>query len=227
LIPISADTNGVATMTFRYKTNAPGSNGPATLDGLSYMYFNAYATNGPVGELGSVQCASISGTWTVTFEQDTQITLKAPDGATSSFAMPAEDAAQFAGDITAYFGVMPGNTAYIGQASILRGAKIASGATALLQDNFTVSPLNPDLWTVAADSATCVALVTPSDLYWVSWTTPSSGFTLQANAGLDAAGWVDLDLTPGLLGTHKRVLIPSTALPSAKAGFFRLIKLTP
>jgi hypothetical protein len=123
-----------------------------------------------------------------------------------------------------YYGIMPGNTAYIGQTGILGGAKVTSGTTTLLEDNFTVAPLNPELWTVTATSATCVALVTPADLYWVSWTTPSSGFTLQANAGFAPGGWVNLDLPAGLLGTLKRVLVPASALPATGAGYFRLIK---
>jgi len=224
LFEVKANANGTGTGTFHYKTNAPNSNGPATLDNTTTMYFNAAATNGPVGQLGSVTGSSILGTWTVTFSQNTNITLTAPDNTTTSLVMPPEDAVQFAGDVTAYFGAMPGQFANIGQAVILRGAKITAGATTWLEDNFSVAPLDTLLWTVNASSAAAVVVVTPTDPYWVSWTTPSSGFTLQTNSTLNATSWGDPGLTDTLVGTRKRVLIPGSALPSAGSGFFRLIK---
>ncbi len=224
LFEVKAKANGTGTGTFHYKTNAPNSNGPATLDNTTTMYFNAAATNGPVGQLGSVTGSSILGTWTVTFSQNTNITLRAPDNTTASFVMPPEDAAQFAGDITAYFGAMPGQPGNIGQTVILGQARITSGATPLLNDNFSVSPLDTLLWTVSASSAAGVVVVTPTDPYWVSWTTPSSGFTLQTNSTLNATGWGDPGLTDALVGTRKRVLIPASALPSTGSGFFRLVK---
>jgi len=224
LFEVKATTNGEGIATFHYKTNAPGSNGPGTLDGTTTMYFNASPTNGPVGQLGSVTGASILGTWTVTFNQDTNITLTAPDNMTASFVMPPEDAAQFAGDVTAYFGAMPGQTANIGQTVILGGVKIEWGAITVLDEPFTAAPLDPGLWTVSAASAAGVAVVTPADPYWVSWTTPASGFTLQTNATLNATGWGDPGLIDALVGTRRRVLIPSTALAAAGGGFFRLVK---
>jgi hypothetical protein len=224
LFEVKANVNGGGTATFHYKTNAPNSNGPGTLDGRSTMYFNASPTNGPVGQLGSVTGANILGTWTVTFSQDTNITLTAPDNTTTSFAMPPEDAAQFAGNITAYFGAMPGQLANIGQTVILGRVRITSGATPLLEESFGVSPLDPNVWTVSASSAAGVAVVTAADPYWVSWTTPASGFALQTNSTARIEGWGDAGLTDALVGARRRVLIPGSALPSPGLGFFRLIK---
>src|SRR5205807_8937789 len=70
LVDIHANADESGTATFHYKTNAPGSNGAPTLDGMSGQYFNASPTNGPVGQLGSVTGAIILGTWTVTLNQD-------------------------------------------------------------------------------------------------------------------------------------------------------------
>ena len=223
-VPIQENADGTGTANFRYKTNAPNSNGAATLDGKSFMYFNDSPTNGPVGALGSVTGAGILGTWKVTFNQDRNITLTAPDNTTTNLVMPAEDAALFAGDITVYFGTQPNSTANVGQTVILGGVKITSGETALLEDSFTTSPLNSDLWTVSAASATCVSLVTPSDPYWVSWTTPASGFVLQTNSVLNPSSWGDAGLTDSLLGIKRRALIPGSALPGTSQGFFRLNK---
>lgn len=220
LIAIQENADATASMTFRYKTNAPNSNGPSPGG-----YFNEDPAGGFVGTLGSVAGASVRGTWSVTFANDTQITLKAPDGTTKTVTMPAEDAAQFAGDITAYFGTMPGQNVNIGQAVILGGISIKTGNTVVISDNFTAGPLDDTKWTVSAASKSCVSLITASEPYWVSWTTPSSGFTLQTSATAKPDSWVDSTLTDTLLGTRKRVLIPSSELPGASMGFFRLIKV--
>jgi len=225
LIEIQAALDGKGTATFHYKTNAPGSNGAATLDNKSSQYFNSAATNGPVGQLGSVTGASILGTWTVTFNQDTNITLVAPDGATTSLVMPPEDAAQFAGDIKVYFGVVPGQVANVGQSAILSGVKITSGANTLVSDNFQTAPLDTGLWVVRAASSAGVSLITADEPYYVYWTTPASGFTLQTNASLTMPdGWGDPGLVDQLVGTKKRVLVPASALPSPNIGFLRLVK---
>src|SRR6266571_3727902 len=219
LIDIQANTNGGGTATFHYKTNAPNSNG------INNQYFNAYPTNPPVGQLGSVTGSNILGTWTVTLANDTQITLTAPDGTTQSLAMPAEDAAQFAGNLTVYWGAVPGVPANIGQTAILNGAQIMRGATTVLSDNFSTSPLDTGLWVIRAASAAGVTLITPDQPFFLYWTTPASGFTLQVNRDLtQPSGWTDPGLTDQLVGTKRRVLVPSSALPSVGNGFFRLIK---
>jgi hypothetical protein len=225
LISIHANANGTATMEYHYKTNAPGSNGKPTLDATTGQYFNQYATNGPVGWIGNVTGASILGTWTVTINQDTNISMMAPDSATSSFVMPPEDAAQFAGGITVYYGIVPGQTANVGQKAILSAVQIKSGATTLLEDNFSVLPLDSAVWNIRAiNPAGGVALITPNEPYYVWWTTPATGFTLQTNANLNPANWGDPGVTDVAVGAKRRALIPSTALPSTGQGFFRLIR---
>jgi len=214
---VQVDTNNVGTAIFRYKTDAPGSNGG---------YFNTDPSKGQVGELGGVTGDGIVGTWTVTFAQDNQITLKAPNGTTTSLVMPAEDAAKFAGDITVYYGIIPNQTANIGQAAILNGAKIMAGSTVLLEDTFASGTLNPETWTVNASLAACVSVVTPKDPYWVWWTTPASGFILQTNADVTPLTWGTPDpaLTDALVGSKKRALITEAAVPALQKGFFRLVK---
>jgi len=225
MITIHANANGTAAMEYHYKTNAPGSNGKPTLDGLSSQYFNQYATNGPVGWLGNVAGASVLGTWTVTVNQDTNITMMAPDGTTSSFLMPPEDAAQFAGGITVYYGIVPGQTANVGQKAILSGVQIKSGATTVLEDNFSTSPLDLGVWLVrAANPAGGVAVITPNEPYYVWWTTPATGFTLQTSGDLTPGSWSDPGVADVAVGAKRRALIPLSALPSTSQGFFRLIK---
>jgi len=218
LVDIAAAADGSGTANFRYKTNAPGSNG------INNQYFNNNPAAGPVGFLGSVKGANILGTWTITLNQNTNITLTAPDGTTKDMVMPLEDALQFDGPATVYFGIMPGQNANIGQTAILSGAQIKAGSNVLVTDNFTTSPLNPDVWVSRSASTAGVTMITTNEPYWVSWTTPSSGFTLQTNATLNPAGWGDASITDQLVGTRKRALIPSSVLPGANQGYFRLLK---
>ncbi|HRY46815.1 MAG TPA: hypothetical protein P5186_02105 [Candidatus Paceibacterota bacterium] len=217
IIGIQGTAEGGGTVAFRYKTDAPGSNGG---------YFNTDPAAGQVGFLGSLTASNILGTWTVTFSQDNQIALTAPDGTSTNLVMPIEDAQKFAGDITFYCGIMPNQAANIGQTAILSAARITSGTTVLLNDNFSTNVLNSELWTVNASSASCVAVVGQKDLFWISWTTPASGFVLQTNTDANPTTWVTPDpvIPDALLGNRKRALITESVMSDPKSGFFRLIK---
>jgi hypothetical protein len=217
IVAIQATAEGGGTAAFRYKTDAPGSNGG---------YFNTDPAAGQVGSLGSVTGASVAGTWTVTFSQDNQIALIAPDGASTNLVMPMADAQKFAGDITLYCGVMPNQTANIGQTAILNAAKVTSGNTVLLSDSFETNTLNSELWTVNASSASCVVVVGTKDPFWVTWTTPASGFILQTNADVNPATWgtPDPPIPDALMGNKKRALITESVTPNPQGGYFRLMK---
>jgi len=54
------------------------------------------------------------GTWALTFNNNTNVTLTAPDGTTKSLTIPDADAANFQGNLIAYFGVRPANEKRIG-----------------------------------------------------------------------------------------------------------------
>lgn len=217
-ITINADPAGGGYATFHYKTNAPNSNGPN-----GNGYFNTDPKNGFVGQLGGVYGSSILGTWTFTFSQNTKIALRAPDGNTTNVEMPADDAALFAGDITVWYGIMPTADANIGQTAILGGASVAQGATMLVEDFFT-EELSTEVWKVQAQNAAAVSLITGASPFWVSWTSPASGYKLQLNPGLGDADWVDSTLKANLTGTRWRVLTSGENLPAPGAGNFRLLK---
>jgi hypothetical protein len=138
--------------------------------------------------------------------------------------MPPEDAAFFSGGITVYVGIQPNDLANVGQTAVIGGVEVKAGSTTLLTDNFSVSPLDPAVWNVRAQLAACVAVVTPADPFWASWTTPASGYTIETNATLNPAGWGSPGLTDVLIGTRKRVLIPESAVPSPGQGYFRVAK---
>src|SRR5262249_14242137 len=63
---------------FRYKINQPNSSANLT-----------NADNGTAGTLASIDSPSVLGTWTVTFSNNTAVTLTAPNGASTNFSLSA------------------------------------------------------------------------------------------------------------------------------------------
>src|SRR5688572_21722642 len=93
-LDIQNNANG-ANATFRYKTNLPSGNS---------MIYNDNSTNGPVGVLASIGSAQVNGVWSLTFSNDTSVTITTPAGSSTNFAFPAESTALFSGPLYAYFG---------------------------------------------------------------------------------------------------------------------------
>jgi hypothetical protein len=138
--------------------------------------------------------------------------------------LPSDAAALFADPLVAYFGVQPNQLGNIGQSAVFSRVQITGVATPL-DDNFTGETLDTTKLAVTAADATGIIPVPPSAAYWLKWTAPATGFNLQASPTLASGSWVD----PGLInvvqvGSQKVVLVPSTNLPSATKGFYRLVK---
>ncbi|HWN97563.1 MAG TPA: hypothetical protein VNT99_21220, partial [Methylomirabilota bacterium] len=145
-LDIQSRADGTAAAAFRYKINEPSGN--------SFLY--------GAGTLGQVTNATPAGTWTVTFNQDTNATVTAPGGNTGTFTLPSAAAALFADPLTVYVGAQPNTAANIGQTVVLSRFRLSRGATTIIDDNF-LTDLNLDtaLWQVAAGNAAGVQLVGP------------------------------------------------------------------
>ena len=111
--------------------------------------------------LASLNSTKLLGTWKVTFNNHTDITMTAPDGGSTSFVMGAEAAAMFANPLKVYYGVMPGNPDYIGSGYVFSNVK-ATGVPHPIDDSFTTGVLDPLVWAKAADNPAGV-LVAPPD----------------------------------------------------------------
>lgn len=148
-LEIGNNADGGAYANLRHKTNQPNGN---------TMLFNGDPDNGPVGQLASVGSATPLGTWTLTFANDTDFTLTAPDGSSTTGQFPANSAALFAGPLYAFFGVQPNQLGNIGQSAIFSEVKI-TGVPTPLEDDFAGVPpddggpnrLNPEVWQVVAE----------------------------------------------------------------------------
>lgn len=205
---ITANADGTGKANFRYKVNDPGAE-----HFLSWTDFPC--ASGPLG------------TWSLAVNNNTNLTITAPDNTTTNFTIPANDAANFQDPLIAYFGVRPNDGTRIGQSATFSRIKI-TGAAASIDDNFVSSEphyvLNPSNWVKKAASPQGVIITAPDTKYWVSWPTPDTGFTnLYATDDLakhlgssqwlslptGATGWVQVG------GTRRLAIIDQSTLNTA------------
>ena len=205
---ITANADGTGKANFRYKVNS--ANGETF---KSWTDFN---------------CASGSlGTWALTFNNNTNVTMTAPDNTTTTFTIPEADVANFQGDLIAYYGVRPTDATRIGQSATFSRIKI-TGATGAINDNFVSSGPPYDLdsatWVRKASNPQGIFVTAPDAKYWVSWPQPDAGFanlyaTDNLSKKLGSSQWVSLpaDATGWLnvAGDHRLTVINQSTLNSA------------
>jgi hypothetical protein len=213
------NADGSATASFQYKTNDADDN-----SGFS-SYGNLASITVPGGPLG---------TWSITFLDDTNVTLTCPNGASTNVNFPDESTAQvFANPLNAYFGNQQGGTTgNIGQGSTysqfsITGTPVAASFTDVFTNDAGV--INASHW--INDDPTApnnILIVQPTDAFWVSWTLPSAGYNLLSSPTLGpGAVWSATGLNNIVTTTqNSQVLIPQSSLPAPGQGFFRLGKPT-
>jgi hypothetical protein len=200
---------------FRYKTNSPGANGSYYSDVLAEIR----------------EPAGLVGTWTITFVNNTNVTMTTPSGLTTNFIFSADKVSWFADNAGValpmyhYVGARANGTANYGLNAIVSRVQI-QGSPATLDDYFLADEsLDTAQWELASQTAASIQLLPTSanPVYWVSWTLPDNGFALQSSPTL-TGGWNDsaaprLTLVPG-----RKVLINASDLPGSTQGYFRLVK---
>lgn len=193
------------------------------------------------------------GTWTLTFTNDTNGTVTAPDGTSAAFTLPNDPAwtALFANPLIIDFGTAPNNTAGYGQWIDISKIAISNVVDGLQFDDFTQDDvLNTGLWNTGFslnNNPPSVIQVSTNTPLWVNWTVPDDLFVLATKADLSDTNvpWYTPNYygngitisTPTQMGnTTKWTLIPSTCLPTTDAipggqasasAFFRLQKPGP
>jgi hypothetical protein len=223
------------TTAINWKTNLPGSNTvsnalPVTVTG---------STNG-------------RGTWTLTFTNDTDGTVSAPDGTKASFVLPNDPtwASDFANPLIIDFGIAPNNTGGFGQWITLSKIAISNVVDGTQIDDFTHDDgLNTSLWNPAfsfppGSGADAVVQISTNTPYWLNWTVPDPNYTLATKADLSdtsipwytptyyGSGSATTNFGPSQMGPSlKWTLIPRACLPTtdgtvggpaSQKAFFRL-----
>jgi len=226
--------NTAATMRFRYKVNESSeqamysggtetrgsyTNAPGSWDGVTANYLES-------GNLGFVTNNGVLGTWTVKFTSDTNVTLIAPNGNTSTCVIPSYNAPYFAEGtgFGIYLGMQANNADAMNQAVVYSNFA-ATGVPSAYSDNFLAdSVLDTNLWNNAMAHGPAGVLVVPAGSSWVRWTLPDVGFGLQTSSTLSGP-WTSLSSDPlvPLFGLRAQ-LLASNEFPAGNTGFFRLLK---
>ena len=190
-LAVSVNPDHSATGLFQYKVNNAQNWNAA-------LAFGFPCAAGPVG------------TWSLTFNNNTNVTLTAPDNTSTNFVISASDAALFADPLYFYVGTQPNDNANIGQSSTFSRVQI-TGAAGSIDDNFvsTGTPgqpylLNSNIWTLNTADSKGVFITAPDAKYWVTWSQPDFGFT-------------NLYVTDNL--SHKRGTSQWLSLPTASTGW--------
>lgn len=212
-LEIGGNVNGSAYATLHYKTNQPNGNA---------MVYNNDPANGPVGNLGSIGSASPLGTWSLTFNNNTYITVTEPGGNTANFSIGADAAALFADPVYAYFGAQPNQLSNIGQTLVASRIQI-TGVANPVDEKFSAPAIDTTTWALRAADANGLVVVPADTAYKVTWTLPDFGYGLQWASGVKGP-WADTGLSTVTVGKTKSAFIPTGSLPAVQGGFFRVYK---
>lgn len=207
--------DGSANFTFRWKTNSiPDGNGTYYSSALAILS----DTNGPLG------------TWTLSFLNDTNVTMTSPSGMTTNFEFSADKLAGYKDNsgttlpLYFYIGAKPQEVGNIGLSAQVSHVKV-QGAGPLIDENFGgETALNTNTWELAANNGAAGVQVVPHNSIWVNWTLPDAGFALQTNSALTGNGWKESGAATLLLANGRKVLVAPADRPGSGQGFYRLIK---
>ncbi|HTL55256.1 MAG TPA: hypothetical protein VL361_06230 [Candidatus Limnocylindrales bacterium] len=207
-LDIQNHADGTATATFRYKINEPGAN--------TFLYSG--------GTLGSVTSTNGPlGTWSMTWNNDTNVTITSPAGTTFSTNLTSDIVGLFASPIVAYFGCQPNTVNDIGQTVVLSNVK-TTGTPNPINDSFKGSGVDTSTWVLRASQPNDVFIPRSDNAYVLTWTLPDSHFNLQMASSINGP-WTDPGLTNiAVIGRNKQVTIPKSVLPAGNSAFFRMIK---
>jgi hypothetical protein len=158
---VNEQPDGSGLGTLQYKINDPA-------DWTARLVVSQPCAKGPLGK------------WSVSFNNNTNVTITAPDNTTTNFTIPATDAAYFQNPLFVYVGTLPNNNANIGQSSTFSQVQVL-GSAGSINDNF--SSLNPAAWQLYAEDAPGVFITASDARYWLTWPQPDYGFTNVYAAG--------------------------------------------
>jgi hypothetical protein len=212
---IANNADGSASSQLRYKTNAPASNGNMFTDGLG-------------GFPGGVGNPTPAGTWTITFSQDTNIVITAPTGGAITNLLPPEVVdifKNYSPNMQINVGGVPGDPSRLGQMAVVTRVKITgTPSEPNLDSDFLAQPRDTNVWGIVASSPVGVQQIPTNAAYWVNWTLPANGFSLETKAALGPGFWNSPAITGYDQGGFHHGLLLSSDLPGTNSGYFRLTK---
>ena len=237
---LSNNANGGGTLRLAYKNDLANTNGadPNSLYGNgspndlwpanpAWVAGSDRAPGtGIGGTLASVNGATITGTWRISFTSNTEVTITSPSGETASGALPNEATAQlFADPLYAYFGTVPNEPERIGERVIFSGISITGGANEIKGD--INANLTAELLEKSATVPDGILQINAADSpFWFLWSLPATDYVLQQSIDLGVGEtWADIPLTTSLNRVAgKRLLLDATTVSNLRKNFLRMIK---
>ena len=229
---IHNNPDGTGSASFRYKVNEEQSN--------SNMFGVEYVGTASAGTLTNITAPTVFGTWSITFNQDTNVTLNGPGGATKTFSMRPAAVANFTEPLNVIFGAQPNRQSNgnplgnVGQSVVLAAIGITNGGTTIINDNFmTDTTFDTVNWFKLAGDVNSIQFIPPGSAKWIKWTLPDADFGLQVSTNLaNKNAWVTLtgpDAGGGTLQNYTAAgtrlsLLPTSVLGSGSQNYFRLLK---
>jgi hypothetical protein len=216
----------------------PTNNGYADWQASNVLWLQIYGTNGSPTVTADVSWktnspnanpsivaltitnSTLVGTWTLAFTSPTAGSLTAPGASPANFTISDPNAsADFAGPVTAYFGVQANTASAIGGYIDYSQISITGVENNELTENFltdTIATFNPqsinpnNLWAMNPYAATnAMFLVTSSDPYWITWSPPDTGYGLAVSPGLPTNAASGYQYSPGPFNGINSFVLPS------------------
>jgi hypothetical protein len=222
---VQNNADGTVTAGLAYKTNQPAGNGQLFSSPGQLIAYNV-ETNG-------FTVPSAIGTWSLTFNQNTNITLTAPNGASTNVTFDPNVAALFNGYVGAYLYSSPQNNANIGQYCTYSAYKI-TGVGTPVNENLTSGALTAPFLELISQNYYYTGdyttnppdqiFATSNDAYWLYWTLPDAGFSPVASSTLQNADWNDISENIFENNGQHWLKVAKTDLPSPDSGFFALLQ---
>ena len=158
---------------------------------------------------GSINNVSPLGTWSLIFENDTNLTLVTPAGSQIQSTVPLEVVNRFANaPLTVYLGYM---SSLIGPV-VISQVRFTQNEFPVFQDDFSQG-LDTNIWEIKAVHPSSIQPV-PANAFWLGWSAPLScdtrqNFMLSANSNLaNIDGWSTNQLpSPIQIGPMKYALL--------------------
>lgn len=217
IMSIVAVTNngGTYQCQFQWKTNSPNSN---PLDDAAHRP-------------GMFTNSTILGTWSLSFKDNTNVTMTGPGGFSTNFFMSEEAVTGFFSPSTSFlqFGFHKNDNENNGHNDGTSGTFSQVGRTTAMPDTFTFydtfnGPTLTNAYEWRKTLASAVNLVPPGTAWFINWTLPADGFTMQSAPEITGP-WGDAGVTNTYqVGTKIYGQIPAAALPPGNAAYFRMYK---
>jgi hypothetical protein len=216
-------------------TNAPGSLPGGTVTNV--VSSGVYDIQSESGSLVTVANPGVLGTWTVKFTSATAGMIITPNGTTASFNIEPYFASYFAETaspaFSVYLGMQANNADAMNQAVVYSNFAVSNSASPFyenFQADTVLDTTNTWITSGAAAGPKGVLIVPANASYWLTWTLPDSGFSLQAAPTLgNPLAWNPASTFPGFLPLYDldAQLLATNDMPAGPVAFFDLIKRTP